>query len=146
MARFEKKFESATVEWPTPQELFDELNAEFGFTTDVAATNDNAKCAHYYTQEQDGLKQDWRGVCWMNPPYGRAMVEWLKKAIRETWNETTTVCLIPARTNTAWWHEVWRSAVCQGQAKIRRGRPRITAATCDCGVSRKAAIVTHNTV
>ena len=61
MARFEKKFESATVEWPTPQELFDELNAEFGFTTDVAATNDNAKCAHYYTQEQDGLKQDWRG-------------------------------------------------------------------------------------
>ena len=105
MARFEKKFESATVEWPTPQELFDELHAEFSFTTDVAATDENAKCAHYYTQEQDGLKQDWRGVCWMNPPYGRSMVEWLKKAIRETWNGTTTVCLIPARTNTAWWHE-----------------------------------------
>ncbi len=125
MARFEKKFESATVEWSTPQELFDELNAEFGFTTDVAATNDNAKCAHYYTQEQDGLKQDWRGVCWMNPPYGRAMVEWLKKAIRETWNETTTVCLIPARTNTAWWHDL-----CQkyGEVRFVRGRPKFGGA------------------
>ena len=79
MAGFAKKFESATVEWPTPQDLFDKLDAEFGFTTDVAATPDNAKCKHYYTQEQDGLKQTWRGVCWMNPPYGRAMVDWLKK-------------------------------------------------------------------
>ena len=80
MAGFAKKFESATVEWPTPQDLFDKLDAEFGFTTDVAATPDNAKCKHYYTQEQDGLKQTWRGVCWMNPPYGRAMVDWLKKS------------------------------------------------------------------
>ena len=136
MARFEKKFESATVEWPTPQELFDELNAEFGFTTDVAATNDNAKCAHYYTQEQDGLKQDWRGVCWMNPPYGRAMVEWLKKAIRETWNETTTVCLIPARTNTAWWHDL-----CQkyGEVRFVRGRPKFGGA--DHGLPQPLAIV-----
>ena len=136
MARFEKKFESATVEWPTPQELFDELNAEFGFTTDVAATNDNAKCAHYYTQEQDGLKQDWRGVCWMTPPYGRAMVEWLKKAIRETWNETTTVCLIPARTNTAWWHDL-----CQkyGEVRFVRGRPKFGGA--DHGLPQPLAIV-----
>lgn len=136
MARFEKKFESATVEWPTPQELFDELNEEFGFTTDVAATNDNAKCAHYYTQEQDGLKQDWRGVCWMNPPYGRAMVEWLKKAIRETWNETTTVCLIPARTNTAWWHDL-----CQkyGEVRFVRGRPKFGGA--DHGLPQPLAIV-----
>ena len=136
MARFEKKFESATVEWPTPQELFDELNAEFGFTTDVAATNDNAKCAHYYTQEQDGLKQDWRGVCWMNPPYGRAMVEWLKKAIRETWNETTTVCLIPARTNTAWWYDL-----CQkyGEVRFVRGRPKFGGA--DHGLPQPLAIV-----
>ena len=136
MARFEKKFESATVEWPTPQELFDELNAEFGFTTDVAATNDNAKCAHYYTQEQDGLKQDWRGGVWMNPPYGRAMVEWLKKAIRETWNETTTVCLIPARTNTAWWHDL-----CQkyGEVRFVRGRPKFGGA--DHGLPQPLAIV-----
>ena len=136
MARFEKKFESATVEWPTPQGLFDELHAEFGFTTDVAATDENAKCAHYYTQEQDGLKQDWRGVCWMNPPYGRAMVEWLKKAIRETWNGTTTVCLIPARTNTSWWHDL-----CQkyGEVRFVRGRPKFGGA--DHGLPQPLAIV-----
>lgn len=136
MARFEKKFESATVEWPTPQELFDELHSEFCFTTDVAATSENAKCDHYYTQEQDGLKQDWRGVCWMNPPYGRAMVEWLKKAIRETWNGTTTVCLIPARTNTAWWHDL-----CQkyGEVRFVRGRPKFGGA--DHGLPQPLAIV-----
>lgn len=136
MARFEKKFESATVEWPTPQELFDELHAEFSFTTDVAATDENAKCTHYYTQEQDGLKQDWRGVCWMNPPYGRAMVEWLKKAILETWNGTTTVCLIPARTNTTWWHDL-----CQkyGEVRFVRGRPKFGGA--DHGLPQPLAIV-----
>lgn len=136
MAGFNRKFESATVEWPTPQELFDELDAEFSFTTDVAATDDNAKCAHYYTQEQDGLKQDWRGTCWMNPPYGRAMVDWLKKAIRETWNGTTTVCLIPARTNTTWWHDL-----CQkyGEVLFVRGRPKFGNA--DHGLPQPLAIV-----
>jgi phage N-6-adenine-methyltransferase len=131
-----KTLRSATVEWPTPQALFDELHAEFCFTTDVAATSENAKCEHYYTQEQDGLKQDWRGVCWMNPPYGRAMVEWLKKAIRETWNETTTVCLIPARTNTAWWHDL-----CQkyGEVRFVRGRPKFGGA--DHGLPQPLAIV-----
>ena len=136
MAGFAKKFESATVEWPTPQDLFDKLDAEFGFTTDVAATPDNAKCKHYYTQEQDGLKQTWRGVCWMNPPYGRAMVDWLKKAIRETWNGTTTVCLIPARTNTTWWHDL-----CQkyGEVRFVRCRPKFGGA--DHGLPQPLAIV-----
>jgi len=136
MAQFKNKFESASVEWPTPQELFDELNQEFCFNTDVAAADDNAKCSHYYTKEQDGLKQDWRGVCWMNPPYGRAMVEWLKKAIRETWNGTTTVCLIPARTNTAWWHDL-----CQkyGEVRFVRGRPKFGGA--DHGLPQPLAIV-----
>jgi len=136
MAGFAKKFESATVEWPTPQDLFDKLDAEFGFTTDVAATPDNAKCKHYYTQEQDGLKQTWRGVCWMNPPYGRAMVDWLKKAIRETWNGTTTVCLIPARTNTTWWHDLCHAG--EGRV-IVRGRPKFGGA--DHGLPQPLAIV-----
>ena len=136
MAGFAKKFESATVEWPTPQDLFDKLDAEFGFTTDVAATPDNAKCKHYYTQEQDGLKQTWRGVCWMNPPYGRAMVDWLKKAIRETWNGTTTVCLIPARTNTTWWHDLCQT---YGEVRFVRGRPKFGGA--DHGLPQPLAIV-----
>jgi phage N-6-adenine-methyltransferase len=136
MAKFDKKFESATVEWPTPQKLFDELNAEFGFTTDVAATSENAKCNHYYTKQDDGLNQRWRGVCWMNPPYGRAMVDWIKKAIRETWNGTTTVCLVPARTNTSWWHDL-----CQkyGEVRFIRGRPKFGDA--EHGLPQPLAIV-----
>ena len=125
MARFEKKFESATVEWPTPQELFDELNAEFGFTTDVAATNDNAKCAHYYTQEQDGLKQDWRGVCWMNPPYGRAIGKWVEKAYREACQGALVVGLLPARTDTKWFHDfIYHKA----QIRFLRGHLKFSGA------------------
>ena len=139
MAGFARKFESATVEWPTPQDLFEKLDKEFNFTTDVAATKENSKCLHYYTLDDDGLKQDWRGVCWMNPPYGRAMIEWIKKAINETWNGTTTVCLIPARTNTIWWHDL-----CQkyGEVRFVRGRPKFGGA--DHGLPQPLAIVIFN--
>ena len=87
--------------WSTPQDFFDEINTEFGFTTDVCALPENAKCPHYYSPEQDGLMQDWTGVCWMNPPYGREIGRWVKKA-----SETlcTVVCLLPARTDTRWFH------------------------------------------
>lgn len=73
-------FSSATDLWATPQDFFDKLNAEFGFTLDVCANAENAKCADYFTAEQDGLAQDWRGVCWMNPPYGREIGAWMRKA------------------------------------------------------------------
>jgi hypothetical protein len=75
-------FSSATDEWATPQSRFDELNAEFapGFDLDVCATADNAKCARYFTRGDDGLVQTWTGVCWMNPPYGRAIGAWVQKA------------------------------------------------------------------
>lgn len=73
-------FTSNTDEWATPKQLFDKLNAEFHFNTDVCATAENAKCSRYYTKEQDGLKQEWRGVCWMNPPYGREIEKWIRKA------------------------------------------------------------------
>ena len=73
-------FSSATDEWATPQDFFDQLNDEFHFTLDVCATAENAKCAKYYTREQDGLKQDWTGeVVWCNPPYGRKMPLWIEK-------------------------------------------------------------------
>jgi phage N-6-adenine-methyltransferase len=136
VAKFDKKFESATVEWPTPQELFDEVNAEFGFTLDVAATAENAKCQKFFTMETDGLKQPWEGVCWMNPPYGRQMVEWLKKAIRETWNGVTTVALIPARTNTTWWHDLCMK---YGEVRFVRGRPKFGGA--DHGLPQPLALI-----
>ena len=76
-----------SVEWGTPQALFDKLHAEFDFTLDVAASKLNHKCERYFTKEQDGLKQDWAGErCFMNPPYGYALKHWVAKAYRETHN------------------------------------------------------------
>ena len=98
-------FMSNTDLWATPQAFFDKLNEEFGFTTDVCALPENAKCGHFFTAEQDGLKQEWRGVCWMNPPYGRTIGLWVAKAAEAARGGATVVCLLPARTDTRWWHE-----------------------------------------
>ena len=91
--------------WETPAALFAALDAEFCFTIDVAALPDNAKCARYFTPGQDGLTQRWEGVCWMNPPYGFTLRHWVKKAHDSATDGTTVVCLLPARTDTHWWHE-----------------------------------------
>lgn len=71
---------SISMEWATPQDLFDELNAEFGFTLDACANALNHKVSNYYTVEQDGLAQTWSGIVWMNPPYGRVISDWMQKA------------------------------------------------------------------
>lgn len=113
-------FTSEKCEWETPQEFFDQLNEEFGFELDVCALPENAKCARYFTPEQDGLKQEWTGVCWMNPPYGREIGKWIRKAYESAQkNGAIVVCLIPARTCTGWWHEyVMRAA----EVRFVRGR------------------------
>jgi phage N-6-adenine-methyltransferase len=105
-------FSSKTDMWATPQDLFDRLNSEFNFTLDVCATSENAKCARFFSPEEDGLSQQWTGVCWMNPPYGRSIGQWLKKAYESVALEQkqhaicdTVVCLLPARTDTAWWQD-----------------------------------------
>lgn len=97
-------FSSATGEWETPQNLFDALNGEFHFDRDVCATAENAKCAAYYTKEDDGLAQPWPGVCWCNPPYGREVGKWVEKASTEAAKGSTVVMLLPARTDTKWFH------------------------------------------
>ena len=126
MAGFSTRFKSVTVEHSTPQDLFDRLNARFHFTLDVCATAENAKCAAFYAKEMDGLAQPWSGTCWMNPPYGREMIPWLKRAVVEKANGVTTVALIPARTNTGWWHDiVWANA----EVEFVRGRPKFGNAT-----------------
>lgn len=88
--------------WETPQEFFDRLNDEFHFDIDVCATHENAKCKWYYTKKNNGLAQTWVGNIWMNPPYGREIGAWMKKA-SET--KGLVVCLVPARTDTKWWHD-----------------------------------------
>ena len=99
-------FSSNTDLWATPQDFFDKVNAEFGFTLDVCATPLNAKCARYFTAEDDGLAQDWSGErVWMNPPYGRAISAWMRKAFEAAQAGSLVVCLVPARTDTAWWHD-----------------------------------------
>jgi len=98
-------FSSVTDLHETPQDFFDKLNEEFHFTLDVCATDENAKCENYYTKQDDGLKQLWQGIVWMNPPYGREIGRWMEKADKSSKNGATVVCLVPARTDTKWWHE-----------------------------------------
>ena len=98
-------FSSKTDLWYTPQDFFKKYDDVYKFETDVCATDDNTKCAKYYTEEMDGLSQEWRGVCWMNPPYGRTISKWMKKAYESSLSGATVVCLVPARTDTNWWHD-----------------------------------------
>jgi len=100
-------FSSESNEWDTPQEFFDRLDKHFNFTLDPATNGFNSKCPKYYTEEEDGLKQSWAGeTVFMNPPYGRDIKKWVEKAKTEAKQENTTVvALIPARTDTQYWHE-----------------------------------------
>ena len=111
-------FSSKTDLWYTPQDFFKKYDDVYKFETDVCATDDNAKCAKYYTEEMDGLSQEWRGVCWMNPPYGRTIGKWMKKAYESSLSGTTVVCLVPARTDTNWWHDY----AMKGDIEFIRGR------------------------
>lgn len=95
-------FSSATSEWGTPQSLFDALNKKYQFTLDACATEENFKVSNYYTVEKDGLSQPWNGRVYCNPPYGRTIGKWVKKAYESA---CLTVMLLPARTDTRWFHD-----------------------------------------
>ena len=99
-------FSLKSNEWYTPQYLFDELNEKYQFTLDPCASHENAKCDKYFTIEDDGLTKDWsKDIVFMNPPYGRNIKHWIKKAYEESVKGATVVCLIPARTDTTYWHD-----------------------------------------
>ena len=100
-------FSSSTDEWATPQWLFDSLNEEFGFTLDSCALPSNAKCEKYFTPQDNGLLQDWGGeIVFCNPPYGKAIANWVHKCSEESKKPNTTiVMLIPARTDTRYFHD-----------------------------------------
>lgn len=117
-----KEVHNGPSNWATPKWLYNQLDKEFNFDVDVCAEKWNAKHKNYWTVEQDGLKQDWSNkVCFMNPPYGREIVKWVKKAAYEAQhNNATVIGLLPARTDTAWFHDH-----VLGKAYIRFLRGRI---------------------
>jgi phage N-6-adenine-methyltransferase len=116
---------SRSDDWPTDPKVFQQLDARYGpFTLDVCASPENAKCERFFTSDDDGLAQDWTGRVWMNPPYGRTLGEWMAKA----WGAAATtaeivVCLVPARTDTRWFHDY----ALRGEVVHLRGRLKFGA-------------------
>ena len=104
----EVMFSSKSSDWETPQDFYEKLNEEFGpFTLDPCASEETAKCENYFTMQNDGLFRSWaKQTVFMNPPYGRQISNWIRKAYQEAQNPgTKVVCLIPARTDTKYWHD-----------------------------------------
>lgn len=126
MADFAGKFVSSRQDWPTPDGMWRSLDDEFHFTIDLAADHSNAKTPKFFSSEENALTQDWLGVGWLNPPYGgtasNKLQAWVQKAAEESARHgSTVVMLIPARTNTVWWHRF-----CMTAAEVRFicGRPK----------------------
>jgi phage N-6-adenine-methyltransferase len=110
-------FSAKRDDWGTPDDLFFMLDMEYGFEIDVCANEENHKCDVYYTKEDDGLSKEWQGVCWCNPPYGRQISKWVKKAYES--DSATVVMLLPARTDTSWFHNY---VLPYAEIKFIRGR------------------------
>lgn len=116
--RNDGRWHSRGSDWSTPQDLYDELDNEFHFTLDVCASDWNKKHTNYFSEKDNALEKDWgNNICWMNPPYGKVLNNWMKKAYE---SNTTVVCLVPSATDTAWWHDY----VMKGEIRYLRGRPR----------------------
>lgn len=97
-------FSSKNEVWATPQDFYDKLNEEFRFTLDPCALPDNAKCDKFYTPTDNGLTKSWGGeIVYCNPPYGKTIYSWVEKCYNEARN-ATVVALLPARTDTRWFH------------------------------------------
>ena len=146
MAQFANKFNSAKQEWETPDNLFRVLDEEFHFDIDLAASSSNAKCDKYFSEKDDAMELAWQGTCWLNPPYGAngkyKLSEWVKKSFEEAeCGKTTIVALIPARTNTNWWHKYCMKAY---EIKFIKGRPKFGGAK--YGLPQPLAVVVFSGV
>jgi phage N-6-adenine-methyltransferase len=126
---FDTRFGSSHQDWPTPDDLFEPVDEEFHFTLDAAADSSNNRAKEFFTKEDDGLKQSWgKHTVWLNPPYGNKtgrLVDWIKKAYDESLLGATSVLLIPARTNTNWFHDL---CLKHGEVRFVRGRPKFGGA------------------
>lgn len=119
----ELMFSSKKEDWETPQLFFDELNKKYKFNWDLASSDANAKCVNHFTVGDDSLSQDWavlEGNLWLNPPYGRDLKHWVKKAYESSLHRSgLLVMLIPSRTDTSYWHDYIFD---KAQIKFIRGR------------------------
>ena len=112
-----KKYSKYTTRYSTTLELFKPLQKEFRITLDVSATKGSAKCDKFYTLEDDTLRKEWNGVCWMDPPLTGALRKWIKKAYQESLKGNVIVCLLPVDSNSTWWSEY----VTKGEIRFIRG-------------------------
>ena len=116
-------FSSVSNEWETPKDFFNKYNDLYNFEIDVCATDDNTLCDDHFTIDDDALTKDWgKKICWMNPPYGRGIGKFIKKAYEESIKGCIVVCLIPSRTDTRWWHDY----VMKGDIEFIKGRLKFT--------------------
>ncbi|KKM02068.1 hypothetical protein LCGC14_1788200 [marine sediment metagenome] len=140
----EGMYSSDRQDWATPWSVFNELNAEFRFTLDPCASAGNAKCKQYFTEEDNGLTQSWTGhTVFMNPPYGKDIKDWVYKAKTESHlrthvnkliaetsypsgKRTIVVGLLPARTDTRWFHD---HVYGKSQIRFLKGRIKFEGAT-----------------
>ena len=121
----EVMFSQQTDVWGAPQWLFDALDKEFGFTLDPCSDGTNAKCKRFFSIHDNGLLKDWgTETVFMNPPYSQCE-EWMRKAYGAAQEGATVVCLVPARTDTEWWH---RYAM-KGEIRLLKGRLKFGEAT-----------------
>lgn len=111
-------YSSKTDDWATPADFFAAQNAKYHFDLDACADDFNHKCDRYFTRVDDGLKQVWTGNVWMNPPYGRGIGAWVKKAYESAQAGALVVCLLPARTDTKWFHDYCK----KGEVEFLKGR------------------------
>lgn len=127
-------FQSGNKEWETPDTLFQPLKKEFNIVVDVCATADNTKCKAYFDKKINGLTASWgvsneisvgKAACWMNPPYGRGIDKWVKKAYDESLKGVTTVALLPARTDTSWFHNYIHN---KNEVRFLKGRVKFVDA------------------
>ena len=144
MANIQACLSSKTDNWATPQDFFDKLNEEFHFTLDPCANEENHKCDLFYTKEQDGLTKDWGGhVVFCNPPYGKESADWVRYSYEQSQKpNTTVVMLIPARTDTRYFHDY-----IYGKAEIRfiKGRLKFGDATTAAPFPRLVAAYRNHT-
>lgn len=116
------------TDWPTPTALFECLDKEFGFVCDLAASSENTLVPScFFTEERSALAHAWpRGPCWLNPPFGSAMLQWAKRVVSEARLGSTVVALVPVRSDTGWWHSLVPNATevrfMRGRLKFRGGK------------------------